>query len=101
MLQLKMEQIKGIFPRTTGWSKWAIMPTEEDELQTVVFPPDRTVVTIGETHFGPRARCSIHEFSGRGHWWNTLILDIPTGSSPQQRQNFVEELEPLTNVRPR
>lgn len=100
MLSLEMVQIKGIFRRTTGWSKWAIRPISKQEPQ-VIFPPHEEIVTLADRHFGPGARCSIHENSEKGHWWNTVILDIPSGTSPDERRVFVEELEPLTNVRPR
>jgi hypothetical protein len=103
MLSLEMVQIKGSFPRTTGWSTWGIKPASPTvtRSQLVTFPTYNCIVVIGDKHFGPRARCTIHEYSEKGYWLNTIVLSIPSGSSPDERQAFVEELEPLTNVRPR
>ncbi|MGB4942602.1 MAG: hypothetical protein WBO92_00650 [Candidatus Moraniibacteriota bacterium] len=95
-----MKQIQGIFSRTTGWSKWEIKPKEPIKNQRVIFPSHKEIVAIADIVFGPGARCSVHKHSEKGHWKNTIILDIPTGTSQQERRLYVEKLGPLTAVRP-
>lgn len=98
MLLLEIKQIKGIFSRTTGWSKWAIRPAEQIGNQSVIFPPHEGIKALANAHFGPHTYCEVHVFSGKGYWRNTIILDIPTGTTPDERQGFVNKLALLTQL---
>lgn len=102
MTRLVMIQVPGIFPRTTGWSKWEIKLGNETEQDRrfpkirVIYPPDKNIIALGEQYFGPHARCVVHEDSRQRYYRNALLIDIPTGKKRSLREEFVLALEEMT-----